>query len=63
MKLKDYAAKINELAEKFPEFEVVYATDDEGNDFKYVVCAPSAGFFKEGDFSNLSKKPNAVCIN
>jgi uncharacterized protein YpmB len=41
MKLKDYAAVIAKLAKKHPDLEVVYASDDEGNNFTYVNFEPA----------------------
>ena len=62
MKLKEYANYIAELAEKYPNAKVVSAIDEEGNGFNEVVYSPSAGTFKDGEFSE-GGKVNAVCIN
>lgn len=49
MTLKEYAESINELANKYPDLLVVYASDDEGNNFQKVNYAGTLGFF-EGDY-------------
>ena len=69
MKLKYFAKKINELAERYPDLAVVYSSDDEGNSFDEVYYDPSLGFFDRGDFvtgADLKEylyKINACCIN
>lgn len=70
MKLKDYAARIAELAKKYPNVEVVYSSDDEGNSFQKVNFLPDAGRFRGGQWTtewdlgeNGKKKINAVCLN
>ena len=45
MTLKEYAQKINELAEKHPDALVVYAIDDEGNAFHPVRTVGALGFY------------------
>lgn len=68
MKLQEYISKLNEIAQKYPDAEVVYAKDAEGNGFKKVVFDPSVGFYDRGEFvsddsSEESNQPNAVCLN
>jgi hypothetical protein len=62
MELKVYALLIAELAEKYPDAKVVYATDDEGNGYGEVHFGPTVGTFKDGEFSS-TKKVNAICVN
>lgn len=50
MTLKEYAAKLTELAEKHPDLEVIYAKDDEGNDFRPVHFGPTLGNYGDGQF-------------
>ena len=45
MTLKEYAQRINELAEKHPDALVVYAIDDEGNAFHPVHTVGALGFY------------------
>ncbi len=65
MKLKDYAKHISDMAKKYPNAEVVYASDDEGNFFAPVNYGPSIGTFSDGQFSALEPdgKVDAICIN
>lgn len=63
MKLKQYANHINELAKKYPNAEVVYAADEEGNNFSNVFYEPSYGHFDGNMFENNGGPTNAVCVN
>ncbi|MCK5603684.1 hypothetical protein KAR91_17490 [Candidatus Pacearchaeota archaeon] len=66
MTLKDFAENINELLEKRPEtadFDVVSASDDEGNGFNPVHYDPSTGWFEDGEFNTDTTVDNAVCVN
>lgn len=75
MKLKAYAKLVDALAKKYPNAEVVYARDEEGNGFDTVGFTPGEGHFKDGEFvaselfaEHLAEygeklKVNAVCIN
>lgn len=75
MKLKEYAELINKIANHYPNLEVIYAKDDEGNDFQEVVYEPSIGYFEEGEYTEFDsieddeqqflniKNCNAICIN
>ena len=69
MKLKEYIEKLKEIYYLHPNLDVVYATDDEGNNFAKVHFDPSYGHFDGHNFGNDTdeqgrrKKVNAVCIN
>jgi len=69
MKLKKYIIKLQKLAEKHPEAEVVYSKDDEGNGYQPVHFDPSAGRFEDGEWEpddnteEFTEKINAVCLN
>ena len=75
MKLKEYAKLINNIAKRYPNLEVIYSKDDEGNDFQEVVYEPSIGYFEEGEYTEFDsiesdeqqflniKNCNAICIN
>jgi len=70
MKLKEYATKINALAEVYPDAEAIYSIDDEGNTFFPVQYEPSAGQYERGefypadnDFYEEGKEITHVCIN
>jgi len=77
MKLNDYIKSLQKIAKKYPDLNVVYAKDDEGNGFKEITFHPSVGNFAPfnnfcgGDFvgddgtEEFAKKfeINAVCLN
>jgi hypothetical protein len=78
MNIKEYAAKINEMAELYPNAEVIYSADEEGNRFGKVFFTPSVGRYDEIEeefipydakhkFLDKIKENkfdvNAVCIN
>ncbi len=70
MKLKEYIKGLKKIAEKYPDADVIYASDEEGNNFSTVGFIPSVGHFSDGDFNSDEEdmkeqdlKVNAVCIN
>lgn len=75
MTLKKYLKHLNKIVEKNPEalkYELIYSSDDEGNEFKAVSYKPSLGFLdgdleftsvKDEDFKELEEEPNVICIN
>lgn len=66
MKLKDLLEQLNQLAKERPEaleMEVVYSSDEEGNNFDEVRWTATLGKFNYPDFDSESENPNAVCIN
>lgn len=64
MTLKEYAKEIKKLAKEFPEANVVYSIDDEGNGFKQVYFTPIAGKFDGDGFRKCKKSEvTTVCIN
>lgn len=80
MILRDYIKGLRKLVKEHPEaalFEIVYAIDEEGNDFSHVYFGGTLGCFDKNDFtdeesikelikdgSEPSDYPiNAVCIN
>lgn len=60
MKLKDYATMISKLAKRYPNLEVVYAVDDEGNGYLPVVYAPSVMTVGVG---YDEKEETVLCLN
>ena len=70
---------MNKFLEENPEsedYDVIYATDEEGNAFKPVYFSPTAGYFYDNEFRtkndidefndewpNEGLKENTVCIN
>lgn len=70
MKLKEYLENLNHHVAQKPEileFEVVYATDEEGNSYKKVVFEPCIIYFEDLKAYHLeatdSSKNPALCIN
>lgn len=48
MKLKKYSDEIAALAAKYPNAEVVHASDDEGNSFRLVYYTGTMGYYTGG---------------
>ena len=66
MKLKEYISHLQKIAKNYPDLEVIYSADDEGNKYGTVHYNPTVGEFDGETFSTEvvgDKKPNAVCIN
>lgn len=75
MKLKNYIQHLEALLEKYPDADVIYAEDDEGNGYREIGFEPSPGFFKEGEFTSEARfneffdeyekrlEVNVVCVN
>jgi len=72
MKLKDYLAEMNKLIAEHPEaleFQVIYSSDEEGNEFNNNYNAPTIGRFNGTDFMPHFDgikgrfKSDAVCLN
>jgi hypothetical protein len=69
MTLNEYIVHLKAIAKKgHGDKEVVYAADDEGNNFQKIFYAPTAGIFTDrgghGEFVDQDgKTANAVCIN
>lgn len=67
MKLKEYVEKLVELAKEYPDLEVVYASDEEGNAFYKIFNDASIGVFNVSadSFREIDdgERHNAVCIN
>jgi hypothetical protein len=65
MKLKDYITKLQEIEKRYPNAEMIYASDDEGNRFSRISYEPCYGYFNNGKFENDGNmfKVNAVCVN
>lgn len=68
MKLRDYIEQLNLIAEENPdvlEYDVIYSSDDEGNDYQKIHYGPSIGYYEDREFRQYDEdyEPNAVCIN
>lgn len=67
MKIEEYLKHLTELAKAHPNADVVYAIDEEGNQFCPVVTEPSSGFYnaatEEFDSQRDDSEVNAICLN
>jgi len=72
MKLKEYLKELNKLIALHPEamnYEVIYAHDDEGNEFQKVNCVPALMLIdniednRYLEIQEVGEKFNAICIN
>ena len=67
MKLREYRVMMEKLINddsKTLDMDVVYSTDDEGNNFQPVHYGPCKGRWEDfGEFSQEEEDCNAVCIN
>lgn len=71
MNIKEYSEVIQGLASLFPNAEIIYSKDDEGNNYKPVHFYPAAGRYIDGEFQVFgdadiiitSKEVNAICVN
>lgn len=69
MKLKEYLKALKKLAKENPqtlEFDVIYSSDDEGNDFQKTVYTPTIGKYSEEERTyetNDLSEANSVCLN
>ena len=65
MRLAEYAIALGRLAKKYPDADVVYSSDEEGNSFDLLIHCPTTGKFKNGEFEykTAKKDVNAVCVN
>jgi hypothetical protein len=71
MTLKEYIKNLQAVEKKYPDLEVVYSIDDEGNGFSRAHHTPCIGDYQDGEFiayENTEEfkenfKINAVCIN
>ena len=77
MTLNEYVAELQTLISKNPKYgdmQLIYSTDDEGNNFNIVYCHHSPGFFQdeffipevhfedwEDELNDL--QVNSICIN
>lgn len=74
-KISDMIKQLERIKKKYGDLKLVYAIDDEGNDFKPIYFDASTGIFKDtghGDryFESIKlsgnavdSRVNAVCIN
>lgn len=68
MKLKDYIGILQQILIEYSDLDVIYAVDDEGNNYDFVAWLPSVGFFDGEEFVeerdlDSATKSNVVCIN
>jgi len=64
MKIEQYIKNLESLAKTYPNAEVVYSVDDEGNAISPVHYQPTIGNYKDGEFNDSSGvEINAICVN
>jgi hypothetical protein len=69
MTLKEYISELQKIEEKYPDIQLVYSSDAEGNRFEEVFYTPSLGHFEDAEFIEKDSEDfedreiNAVCIN
>lgn len=66
MKLKDYVEQLTQILETNPEamdYDIIYAADDEGNNFSKVHYPPCLGYFDGEYFNSDSSNNNCICLN
>jgi len=65
MTLKEYSKKIVKLAKVYPNANVIYTMDGEGNTFAPICYGPIAGNFNDWYFTKNvdSDEVNAICVN
>lgn len=69
MTLKEYITHLNKIIEAWPEaenFDLIYAKDDEGNDYQGVSYTPSVVWWDSANQELSSEEDGdkrVVCIN
>lgn len=69
MVLSEYINNLQQILEEHGDLEVVYSSDDEGNDFNRVYHTPNIGHYSNREFIGINNEDdfnhdvNAVCIN
>lgn len=76
MKVKEYLDNFNELIKERPEileYDLVYSSDDEGNNYNKIFYTPGIGYYDKDDnqyydedgeyFIEEEYVANSVCIN
>lgn len=73
MKLKEYIEKLETLLIQQGNLELIYSSDDEGNNYEYVRYSPTLAYYLEADSSVISDEDlgewdeedynRVICIN
>ena len=74
MKLSEYIKSLNESLKNYGDLDVIYSSDDEGNDFKEINFIPSVGYYDKenrewletADFDMAEDDRvhiNSICVN
>jgi len=70
MKLRQWLNNLNDQVHLDPtmlDMDVVYGSDDEGNDFNWVSYTATKGHYSDREFKalfdNEPEENNAVCLN
>lgn len=49
MKLEEHIKNLQEIAQKYPNLDVVYSADDEGNSYGKIHYSPRVGSYNSGE--------------
>jgi hypothetical protein len=73
VKLQQYQEKLQELLEEYGDLDLIYSTDDEGNEFRKLYCIPSLVNYVESDYTIIhdddleeydeSEYKKVICVN
>ena len=68
MRLEDHIANLQKVLKEHGNLNVIYAIDEEGNDYNYVEFKPTVGCYSndDGEFmceAEIEAEDNGVIIN
>lgn len=63
MNLKEYIQQLQIIADKYPDAQLVYSMDEEGNLYEPISFWPVPGHFDGEQFNPDTENVNAICVN
>ena len=73
VKLTTYIEKLQELLQEHGDLELIYSTDDEGNEYRKLYCYPEVVNYIESDYCIIheddieeydeSEYNKVICVN
>jgi hypothetical protein len=66
MKASDLIIQLKSLIDRYGDLDLIYSSDDEGNNFDKVYNCPTPGYYKDHEFNSndeLEEEINSFCIN